>query len=98
MRIRCWSGDNGFHSSSRRKQNVTHRSGADRRIVVGERHAVKSDDFERPRIHFQIRIQIRTRVYDPPKLALAGRDVDLRPESSVDGETSLWLFGCSSAF
>src|SRR5438132_9045351 len=92
-----WSGNDCLYSPGRWNQNVAHRSPPDGRIVVGERHAVESDDFERSRIHFQIRIQIRTRVYDPPKLALAGRDVDLRPQSSVDGESGLWLFGCGAA-
>ncbi len=91
--IRRRASHDRLHSAGRCEQYMAQRAASGARVVESKGHSIQSDYFEGATVDFQIRIEVGARIHDSPKLALAWRDLNLRPDYAVNGKYPLRLFG-----
>src|SRR5580704_17521320 len=97
MGLQSRTSDDRFHASGGSQPYVISGSLRVLRVVIRERHSVKSYDLQYAAIELQVQIAVRRGVDDAPELALFRRDLDLGAKGSVYGKNLFNRLSFSSA-
>src|SRR5208282_3440783 len=72
------AGDDCFHPSCRRKENMGSKFNGVPRIVECQRHSIEGNDLKWFSVDLQVSIEVGRSILNSPELALSGTDGDLR--------------------